>query len=87
MRSDPAYGGQNSGTGEEILGVSRQNQWQLEQLEALQPPHPPDEPRELTDLPPLENPKREIFLRTLLLLHFSQGGYGELELETMVSKT
>ena len=62
-----------------------ENQWQLEQLEELQLEQP-DEPRELTDLPPLENPKREMLFLTRLLLHFSQGGNGELELDTIVSK-
>jgi len=59
----------------------------VEQLEELQLLHPDDEPRELTDLPPLEKPNREMFLRTLLLLHFSHGEKGEVELWTMVSKT
>ena len=45
-----------------------------------------EEPRELTDLPPLEKPKREKFFRTFLLLHFSHGGNGELELGSNASK-
>ena len=48
---------------------------------------PEDEPIELIDLPPLEKPKREMLFATFLLLHFSQGGNGELELATIVSKT
>ena len=70
---------------ERISGMVDENQWQLEQLEELQLEQP-DEPRELTDLPLLENPKREMLFLTRLLLHFSQGGNGELELDTIVSK-
>lgn len=66
--------------------IRARNQWQLEQLDELQLEQP-DEPRELTDLPPLENPKREMLFLTRLLLHFSHGGNGEFELGTIVSKT
>ena len=61
------------------LDVLSAEELQLEQLL--------DEPRELTDLPPLENPNREMLFFTRLLLHFSQGGNGELELGTSVSNT
>lgn len=60
-------------------------QWQLEQLEELQLLQPA-EPIELTDLPPLENPNREMAFFTFLLLHLSHGGNGELELGTKASK-
>ena len=60
-------------------------QWHEEQSEDEQVLQP-DEPMELTDLPPLEKPKREKLFRTLLLLHFSHGGKGELELGKSASK-
>jgi hypothetical protein len=46
----------------------------------------PEEPIEVTVFPPLENPKREMHLRTFLLWHFSQRGNGELEAGNKTSK-